>query len=225
MKHALFSDLHASEVGLTKLLAHPAFKGAHKRICLGDVINAHDITTAAEYFVRVKDASDLILRGNHEAVLTGQCDIAVFNPRVREAISNAKKQLETENGSLLQELSALVSTYALGDMQLTHGSFNTANPWKHVRYTEDVQAEEGYMPSNVCVTAHGHIPFIAWQEEGLWYYQRQLYDSPFLLKRDTKWYVNTGSILGSREMRAYERTFLVYDDEARTVTFHNLEDT
>ncbi len=221
MTYALFSDLHADEVGLAKLQKHTAFQNADNRVCLGDAINVHDEKSAQSFYRKVRSICDDMVVGNHEAVLTGACDISLFNPKWHESILESKKQLEEKQPEFIRELKKLPASLTLGEAVARHASFDPKSPWQHVRYTEDVQSQADYLPAQVHFLGHGHIPYIAWKSEGFWYYQRQIYDKLFRLDPKTQYVINIGSILGSREMRKFEKTFLVYDTKG-TVTFYNL---
>lgn len=224
MRHAYFSDVHLSEEGFSKLIAHEEFINSDKKICLGDIFNATEPETAKDFFFKVKQYTDSILLGNHEAVFIGKCDPAIFNEKVQKKIQDSLDYF-SQDPEFLQELSNLPEYYENENVSARHASFDDAKPWHHVRYTEDVQAQTVHLPNKINIVGHSHIPYIAWQENDFWYYQRQIYGVSFTLDDDKVYVVNTGSILGSREMRQYERTFLVFDDEANSITFHNLEQT
>ena len=220
MKIALFSDLHGDASGLELLLKHEQFIKSDERICLGDVVEFKD--ACWEYYERLAQADVTIIKGNHEAVLTGECDVTVFNPKVHAAIERAKEDVRRTKPEFLDTLRALPMRLERDGAFFTHGSFQPQTPWKHIRYIEDLAAEAAHTPGRITFLAHGHIPFVAWQENGLWFYERQLYGRTFQLERDQPYILNTGSILGSREMRWLEKTYLLFDSDAQTATYYNL---
>lgn len=222
MIYALFSDVHADSAGLAALKSHSAFQDADTRVCLGDAINAQDIQSAHMSFDAVRNVSDVMVMGNHEAVLVGKCAVEVFSPKVRPALTTAIAYHSEHSSDFVKMLADLPMDVVLGDAVAVHASFDPANPWHHVRYTEDVQAQADTLPKQVNFLAHGHVPFIAWLDGGLWYYERQIYNCTFQVNKYTKYLINTGSVLGSREMRQYEKTFLTYDTATAQVTFYNL---
>lgn len=223
MKYLVFSDVHADEAGLQALQASPAFKDCQK-IFLGDSFMAQDTATLG-FFDKVKSVSDLMILGNHEAVYIDRCTPALFNPKWREPIEKAKPEVQAHQSVLLDELRGLEQQYATAEAAFAHGSFDPDNPWGRVRYIEDLESERPHLPKKINFLAHSHIPFIARYEDGLWYYERQIYDKPFTLKDDLTYIINTGSLLGSREMRQFEKTYLVYDEDSRTVQFFNVAET
>lgn len=222
MKYAFFSDIHNSNEGFTKLVQHPSFINAEKKVCLGDVINAHQHEGMIDFYNKVKSEVDIIICGNHEAVLIDECPAEVFNEKARHQIKDVKKALK-QFPEFLEELKSLPESFEADGLKAVHASFESSNPWKHIRYTEDVQEQAVYLPEHLNIVGHGHIPFIAWIEQGYWYYQRQIYGHTFKLGDLTQYVINCGSILGSREMRQYERTFVSYDDIEKTIEFVNVE--
>lgn len=223
MRYAFFSDLHASEEGLKRLSEHDEFLSTDQKVCLGDIINAHQPESAKEYYDKVEAISDIIVSGNHEAFLAGKCDADIFSPKIRSSLVESKERLQESDPNLLDRLAKLPDTALIDGAWVTHASFDPDKPWTHVRYTEDVQKQAPFLKRDLSIIGHGHIPFIAWVEDGLWYYQRQIYNTVFNLKDDATYLLNAGSILGSREMRERERTFLIYDDTNKSIIFYNLE--
>ncbi len=221
MRYLVFSDLHGSDSGWTALQNHPEFsRDGQKRVCLGDVVEFDD--NYRNYYQAVAAKSDVVILGNHEAVLTGASPVERFNPKVHEAILATKADAEQHHPDLLATFQALPQQLREGDVSFTHGSYNPVDIWKHVRYIEDLKDEQPHLPSRFNFLAHGHIPFVAWLENDLWYYQRQIYAQPFTLDGPGPYIVNSGSILGSREMRQHERTFLTYDPDTQQLIFYNL---
>lgn len=223
MIYALYSDIHNDRDGWRLLSQHQAFLAAGKRICLGDVINAHMPEEAIAFYRQVAKASDAIVLGNHEAVFTGKCDIATFHTRLSQKLAQAKTWLAAAEPQLVEEFLRLPRRINLGkEAVATHGSFCADNPWRHIRYIENLADEAVYAPARIAFLGHGHIPFIAYKKKGYWFYDRQIYNKPFLLDDDIQYIINVGSVLGSREMRWHEKTFATYDDEVSCVTFYEL---
>lgn len=223
MIYALYSDIHNDRDGWRRLSRHQAFLTADRRICLGDVINAHMPEEAIKFYRQVAKASDAVVLGNHEAIFTGKCDIATFHPRLSQKLSQAKTWLTATEPQLVKEFARLPQRINLGEEAVaTHGSFSADNPWRHIRYIEDVADEAAHTSARIAFLGHGHIPFIAYKKEGYWFYDRQAYRKPFLLDSDTPYIINIGSVLGSREMRWHEKTFVAYNDEIPCVTFYEL---
>jgi predicted phosphodiesterase len=218
MKYLVFSDLHNDEAGLAAVERF-ASQSEYTKICLGDVINAHQ-KIAPDYFQRVTTFADIVLLGNHEAVLTGRCDVDVFNSKLHSMIEESRQKM-TGYPEIVKVMQALPQEHLTTKAAFTHASFNASRPWRHVRYIEDLNDELQYLPRHINFIGHGHIPFIAWQKDGLWFYERQLYGKTFKLEPETKYIVNSGSLLGSREMRWHEKTHLVFDDDEQTVHFYN----
>lgn len=220
MKYAVFSDIHGSTEGWRAMLKHPVFHKTDKKICLGDVIEFNE--DCIRFYEEVQQIADTIILGNHEAVLTGECNITVFNPKVHDDIRCTESFIENNYPEFLSTIKELPRQLIEQSIAFTHGSFNGSAPWNHIRYIEDLKEEAGYLPERINFEGHGHIPFIAWVEDGLWYYQRQIYDTTFHLKPDVSYIINAGSILGSREMRWLERTYLVFDSVELTINFYKV---
>jgi len=220
MSYLIFSDIHNDREGYEKLTAVSDFASAAK-ICLGDILNAHQ-QIDEEFFHRVRKDADYVVMGNHEAVLINRCGPEVFNENLYADIDANRQNVMAHHQYLVQELQNLQQVLVLDDVAFTHGSFDKDTPWRHVRYIEDVQAEQPYATHKINFLGHGHIPFIAWFEDGLWFYERQIYNKTFELKRDIRYIINCGSVLGSREMRWHEKTYVLFDPERQIITFHNL---
>lgn len=222
MRYGVFSDLHSDAAGLDALLRHKSFIDSDKKLCLGDVITAND-QSAPSYYARVEEIADTILLGNHEAILADRCSMDVFtNHDIHQSIANTKAHLANQDPAFLQTLAHLPTRHLTDTAAFTHASFNPEDPWRHIRYIEHLASEAAHAPRDIVVLGHGHIPFIAWLEDGLWFYERQIYNRTFTLKPSVRYILNVGSILGSREMRWHEKSFLVFDDEALAINFYKV---
>jgi predicted phosphodiesterase len=215
MNYLIFSDIHSNREGWEALKTHPLFVTS-RRICLGDVLDATDPDET--FFDEVSSNVDSVLLGNHEAVLIGQCEIEVFNPNVRQQIQENIKAVPSK---LLEQIKKIPRNLTEAGASLTHASFNPSTPWKHIRYIEDLNSQAPHLHARVNILGHGHIPFVAWVEDGLWYYERQIYNREFHLNKDTTYIINCGSLLGSREMRHRERTCLVFNPDEQVISFLN----
>jgi len=222
MIYAFFSDLHSKLPVLDSLVKHHQFASADKRIYLGDAFNIHEVISAKDSYKQVSSLADVMVLGNHEAMVTGECDETVFsNKTIANRMLTSRDEL-LKDDEFLSELKTLPIEYSESDFAATHASFNPDDRWAHVRYIEDLKTQEPYLKNRLNIVAHGHIPFVAWKQDSLWYYQRMVYSKPFCLKNGTTYLVSTGSLLGSRELRQYERTFMVYDDAKSELEFINI---
>lgn len=218
MKYLIFSDCHGDWKAINSLLNQKKYSDYYK-ICLGDISEFDEnLIKCYEY---VEKNTNLIIKGNHEAILIGGISIKSFDKRVYPAIKSTIKKLKKGN-TFLKKIKQLPNIKIMDNVAFTHGSFDKKNIWKPIRYIEDVKEEEKYLPKKINFIGHGHIPFLAWKENSLWFYEKQIYKKTFILNTNKTYLINVGSLLGSREMRWYEKTFLVYDSESNSLIFHNL---
>lgn len=163
---AFISDIHSNTEALEACLAEIKRLGAERVLCLGDVIGYGP--EPRETLLRVMDAADWSLLGNHEhGCMFYASD---FNPRARAAIEWTKAQLNrrdcprTENHRMWNYLDGMPHTKLEGELFFAHGS--PRDPIKEYLVPKDAadrakiegcfaKFEDG---ARFCFVGHSHVP-------------------------------------------------------------------
>jgi predicted phosphodiesterase len=150
MRYLVLSDIHANLTALEASLA--AAEGRWERIlCLGDLADyGPDPNEVTE---RVRALAPTVIRGNHDKVVTGLSDLAVFNPLAQIAARWTHDQLRPENFKYLAELPA--GPMSLDGVTLVHGAFHDEDEYVF----SPAQAMGGLAESPSAVTFFGHTHY------------------------------------------------------------------
>jgi predicted phosphodiesterase len=113
----ILSDVHSNLEAFEKCLEMAEAK-YDRVLCLGDLVGyGPDPNPVTE---RIREVSDVIIRGNHDKACAGITDAHDFNRFARLATRWTREQLSAENLSFLQHLPP--GPVTLNGFQLVHGS-------------------------------------------------------------------------------------------------------
>jgi len=117
VRYLLLSDIHSNLEGLEKCLE--AAKGKYdKVICLGDLVGYGPDPNPV--ITRVREISQMIIRGNHDKACCGLTDAAEFNPLAKAATEWTRAQLMPEHNDFLRNLP--IGPLAIDWFEIVHGS-------------------------------------------------------------------------------------------------------
>ena len=232
MRRAIVSDIHANLVALEAVLADIAGQNAGEIVCLGDICGYGP--DPIECVDRVHDACQWVLCGNHDAALFMSVAIG-FNRFAREAIEWQRSIMMPRWYSLggtterWKWLEHLMASRIEGHELYVHAS--PRDPL--MEYVEEGDfADMGFGPSQKVIDifdhidqigfcGHTHRPGIA-TSEFFWKRPDELPDLTWQIQPGVKTLVNVGSVGQPRDNNP-RSCYVIYDTEARTVTFRRVE--
>jgi predicted phosphodiesterase len=153
MRILVISDIHANLVAFETVLNDA--KGQWDYVwCLGDVVGyGPDPNECCDL---LKTLPHLCLAGNHDWAALGRLDIRTFNVDARKAVNWTQQTLTEDNISFL---SALPTTFVLGNYTLAHGS--PREPvWEYILDPLIAALNFPHFETNYCLVGHTHTPVI-----------------------------------------------------------------
>lgn len=153
MRILVISDIHANLVAFETVLNDA--KGDWDYVwCLGDVVGyGPDPNESCDL---LKTLPHLCLAGNHDWAALGRLDIRTFNVDARKAVNWTQETLTEEN---IAFLSALPTTFVLGNYTLAHGS--PREPvWEYILDPLIAALNFPHFETDYCLVGHTHTPII-----------------------------------------------------------------
>lgn len=149
----LVADVHATPSYLHDILR--AVPSDIKKVFLGDAVGyGNDPVTVVEML----DEFDLKILGNHDSIVIGQNDPALFVDKARESILDHTRALGKEG--LIQLLEGYQLSYSEGGIVLCHGT--PEDPNEYLFNEDDIkQILENNPEAEMLVGGHLHIPRVA----------------------------------------------------------------
>ena len=212
----IVADIHANVEALEAVLC--AFDRLRIRdvFCLGDLVGYCAEPNAC--VVHARERAFRAIKGNHELIALGElgferCGLAPAQAlrRTRETLDDASRRFLTAlPPSLVHER----------EVVLIHGSVEDVCEYMsnedRVRRNH-LALSKRYPGANVCLFGHTHVPKAYELRNGRVIERRA--DGVLPLTKEATWFINPGSVDGSRAPQR-EARFAVFDDGPRTVTFH-----
>jgi predicted phosphodiesterase len=153
MRILVISDIHANLVAFETVLKDA--QGDWDYVwCLGDVVGyGPDPNESCDL---LKTLPHLCLAGNHDWAALGRLDIRTFNVDARKAVNWTQETLTEEN---IAYLSALPTTFVLGNYTLAHGS--PREPvWEYILDPLIAALNFPHFETDYCLVGHTHTPII-----------------------------------------------------------------
>lgn len=151
MRILVISDIHANLAAFEAVLSDA--KGDWDYVwCLGDVVGyGPDPNECCDL---LRSLPHLCLAGNHDWAALGRLDIRTFNADARRAVTWTRDALSSENTSYL---SALPTTFVLGNYTLAHGS--PREPvWEYILDPLIAALNFPHFETPYCLVGHTHTP-------------------------------------------------------------------
>ncbi len=153
MRILVISDIHANLAAFEAVMedAHGDWDYVW---CLGDVVGyGPDPNESCDL---LKSLPHLCLAGNHDWAALGRLDIRTFNVDARRAVDWTQRTLTEENTAYL---SALPTTFVLGNYTLAHGS--PREPvWEYILDPLIAALNFPHFETSYCLVGHTHTPII-----------------------------------------------------------------
>ncbi len=207
MRTLILSDVHANLTALQTVLEDAA---PFDRVwCLGDIVGYGPDPN--ECIETIKELPGIrCVRGNHDAAILGEIDVAAFNDEARASLAWLDTQLLPENRAWLNERPERL---IMEDFTLAHGSPRSP-VWEYIMDIAIARENMSHFDTLYCLIGHTHIPSIFTMDAAAPGATR-LYlmppGEPFALNR--KSIINPGSVGQPRDHNPLS-SYLIHDDGA-----------
>jgi diadenosine tetraphosphatase ApaH/serine/threonine PP2A family protein phosphatase len=212
MRVGIFSDVHANLEALQAVLS--AYQNAQidRYICLGDIVGYG--ANPNECCQLVRDLTDLVVLGNHDAACSGRMSTEWFNSAARAAVEEHQQMLDAAHMKWLAQLPYRIE---VDDMLLCHGSPYQSEEFPYIVDETDVEAifRQLMVRQPLIFIGHTHqgTTFVCRQQPALriWRDIRQ----SIAIAPDYSYLFNVGSV-GQPRDGDWRPSYAILDTEART---------
>jgi diadenosine tetraphosphatase ApaH/serine/threonine PP2A family protein phosphatase len=219
MRIGIFSDVHANLEALQAVLSAYQKTQIDRYICLGDIVGYG--ANPNECCQIVRELTDRVILGNHDAACSGHLSTEWFNPAARAAIEEHQHMLDVAHMSWLAQLPYRIEH---DDMLLCHGSPFQQEKFPYILDETDVEAMVRHAPTRQPLIFVGHThrgtTFIFREKPALriWEDTRQT----IKIISDNRYVFNVGSV-GQPRDGDWRASFAIFDTEARTFELRRTE--
>ncbi|MEE3260038.1 MAG: metallophosphoesterase family protein [Candidatus Latescibacterota bacterium] len=161
MRLAVLSDIHANREALYAVIDTGRAHGVDAWLCLGDIVGYGADPQACLH--RVRELTDAVILGNHDAAAVGLQDLAYFNPHARRAAEWTAEQL---NDAERQYLAALPLVLEQGEALFVHAEPSRPTEWGYVVDLADAQRALMAIAQRFCFVGHSHYPLLCAECDG-----------------------------------------------------------
>ena len=216
MRIAVISDLHANLQAWRAALRDLVGAGADSIVCLGDVVGYGPEPRAV--LDGLREATDNIVMGNHEAAVAGRMDLSEFGDTARRLIEWTRGQLDDE---AVRFLGALPPGIAGHGALFVHAE--AADPMRF-EYVEDAASARANLEGraeSLVFAGHTHLPGVFVMDPAG---SEVVHGLPPLLRihPGMRYFVNVGSVGEPRDLDP-RGAYALFDDERGTVEFRRFE--
>jgi len=153
MRYAVLGDLHANLTALEAVLSALDGHEVDALLSVGDVVGYG--AAPQEVIQLLREAEATVVKGNHDAAVTGELDATWFNPYARAAVEWTAAKLTREEMAWLEELPL---TAHLEHCAVAHGTPTWPERFDYVQCTEDADPSLDALREPVCFIGHTHVP-------------------------------------------------------------------
>lgn len=153
MRYAVLGDLHANLTALEAVLTALDGREVDALLSVGDVVG---YGAAPQEVIRLlREVGATVVKGNHDAAVTGELDPSWFNPFARAAVDWTAAQLTRDEMTWLENLPL---TAHLEHCAVAHGTPSSPERFDYVQCTEDADPSLDALEVPVCFIGHTHVP-------------------------------------------------------------------
>lgn len=219
MRVAFFSDVHACLAALDAVLDGIQSAGISRKICLGDIVGYG--AEPSECASRIRDACDVVLLGNHDAMMVAEnFDLHGLPPAVATPLELARKELSP---SLREWLADLPLVWREAEFEACHANLADPGVFAHMDATRKGVVERHFARQSTAACFFGHI-----HRTGILHpissgKIRELQGGESVtLEASGRCAVAVGSVAFSRGTDP-RPSWVEFDTQSRKLTFHRVE--
>jgi diadenosine tetraphosphatase ApaH/serine/threonine PP2A family protein phosphatase len=219
MRIGIFSDVHANLEALQAVLSEYQRNHIDRYVCLGDIVGYG--ANPNECCQIVRDLTDLVVLGNHDAACSGRLSAEWFNSAARTAVEEHQRMLAAVH---MRWLSQLPYRIELDDMLLCHGSPYQQEEFPYILDETDVEDIILHVPTHAPLIFVGHThrgtTFIYRETpaERVWEDTRETIQ----ILPENRYVFNVGSV-GQPRDGDWRASYAIFDTEARAFELRRIE--
>lgn len=153
MRYAVLGDLHANLTALEAVLGEIAQLDVDTLLSVGDVVGYG--AAPKQVIALMREVGATVVKGNHDAAVTGELDTRWFNPFARAAVDWTAGHINRDERAWL---SALPLTAHLEHCAVAHGTPDLPERFDYVQCAEDADPSLDGLIEPVCFVGHTHVP-------------------------------------------------------------------
>lgn len=218
MRYAIFGDIHSNLEALTTFLRVIDSEPDVVPVCLGDIVG---------YSSSPNQCLDLIFKreihtvmGNHERAVLRASERSTFNDAARSALDWQVSVIDADHIARIVRLPYMIQ---FEHFSITHANFCAPSHFGYVTKAEQATRSFKCMPGSVGFIGHTHVPMMFCTFDGT---SMPATAEPIkgnrriiTIEDRMRYLINPGS-LGQPRDGDPRASFVVYDPESRTITFH-----
>jgi diadenosine tetraphosphatase ApaH/serine/threonine PP2A family protein phosphatase len=151
MRIGLFSDVHANLEALGAVLTAYEQASIDRYVCLGDIVGYG--ANPNECCQLVREMTDLVVMGNHDAACCGRMSPEWFNLAARTAVEEHARMLEASHMQWLEQLPYRLD---FNNMLLCHGSPYRLEEFLYILEEADIEEILQHVPARQRLIFVGH---------------------------------------------------------------------
>jgi len=219
MRLGIFSDVHANLEALQAVLQAYQKVDIDRYVCLGDIVGYG--ANPNECCKLVRDLTEFVVIGNHDAACCGRLCSDWFNPAARAAVEVHRRMLEAVHITWLAQLPYRIE---MADLWFCHGSPCRQEEFPYILDETDVETIAYRVPDHPPVIFVGHThrgTAFTFQERPtlrVWEDQRR----GLQILPSHRYVLNVGSV-GQPRDGDWRASYAVFDTEARTFELRRTE--
>jgi diadenosine tetraphosphatase ApaH/serine/threonine PP2A family protein phosphatase len=219
MRLGIFSDVHANLEALQAVLQAYQALAIDRYVCLGDIVGYG--ANPNECCKLVRDLTEVVVMGNHDAACCGRLGSDWFNPAARAAVEAHQRMLEAAHEAWLAQLPYRIET---ADLLFCHGSPYRQEEFPYIVDETDIEVIADQVPGRHALIFVGHThrgtAFIFQERPTLrvWEDPRQV----LKILPSHRYVLNVGSV-GQPRDGDWRASYAIFDTEARTFELRRTE--
>ncbi|MEM9479095.1 MAG: metallophosphoesterase family protein [Verrucomicrobiota bacterium] len=216
MRYAILSDIHANQQAWKTFLDDIAGQSIDSVVCLGDIIGYGPMPQVV--LDGVRESSAAVVLGNHDAAVCGRLDAAIFNDHARAVIDWTRERLDDFDLEYLSEIPLAVE--AGQDILFVHAEAAEPGRFDYVENEDAAAISFAGCEQRLIFCGHTHMPCVfALNGNGV----QRMEEGEIQLESDKRYLINVGSAGEPRRPDDLRGRYVIYDDEAETLTYRPLE--
>ena len=214
MRFAVVSDIHANLQAWNAVLLDIRSQNLDRIVCLGDLVGYGP--NPAEVLRSVHANVNHIVLGNHDAVICGKMDEALFNESARQIIDWTRSQL---NRNARRFLASLPLSVEAGAFRCVHGDFSDPAAFNYILDPGDAMASWLAVEHQMLFVGHSHVPGIfLLGPSGT---PHRVPPQDFEIEEGKRYIVNVGSVGQPRDGEA-RASYCIFDSDTGDVWWRRI---
>ena len=217
MRYAVLGDIHSNLGALNTVLEAIDRAGVDRILSVGDVVGYG--AAPSECIELLRERETIVVKGNHDAAVTGELDDMTFNRYAREAVAWTKTQLDSQDFAWLRGLPLMVT---LEHCQLAHGNIDEPSRFEYIRTPGDANPSLDHLTRPVGFVGHTHMPIALLRPTDAGGRTAYAPEVDLDLAESERCLVNVGSV-GQPRDEDHRTGWVLFDSDAGRVSIERLE--